>query len=280
MRITRLAAALTSAGAIVLAGVAPASAADPVAGVTPTTIELGGGFTATITGCDQDTAFITTGLLPEDEFNPMQKGGEPGTFGLTIGGTDDALQPGPYKVVFTCGEEGTPPVAAIDVTLAAKPTPTPTPTPEFDADLTPHVFAPGDRLTLTTTGCPTLPTVEDVDGLFTGPLALKETGDQKASGSAVTKTDLSPTKTYHLVVTCTDVGTVTFSAEPGKKTTKHHGGQTGVVPVGGVQTGDGSSLNAGEGATLPMTAGAMVVVAGGLAALAYRRRKARGRARR
>jgi hypothetical protein len=156
------------------------------------------------------------------------------------------------------------------------PTPTPTetePAPNFDADITPHLFSPGDKLTLTTTGCPTVPTVQDVDGLFTAPLALEETGDQQHQGSAVTKTNLSATKTYHVVVTCVDVGSVTFSAAPGKKTTKHHG-QTGVVPVGGVQTGDGSSLGGGNGLAPALAGGAVAVVAMTALTLAYRRRKA------
>lgn len=148
------------------------------------------------------------------------------------------------------------------------------PTPDFNADITPHVFSPGDRLTVTTTGCPTLPTVTDVDGIFTSALVLKETGPQAASGSAVTKTNLSPTKTYHVIVTCKDVGSFIFSASPGKKTTKHHTGQTGVVPVGGVQTGDGSSLGGGNGMIVSITTGASALVMATALTVAYRRRKA------
>ncbi|HEX6467540.1 MAG TPA: hypothetical protein VF069_00485 [Streptosporangiaceae bacterium] len=266
MRITRLAAAMTAAGVLVLAGATPVLAADLVPTVTPGTIQVEGGFTATLTGCDADEASIQTDLL-EGPSEALDKAAD-GTFSKTFAGTDKNAEPGTHKVVFMCGDT---PAGSVDITVTA-----PTPAPKFDADITPHVFTPGDRLTLTTTGCPTLPTVEDVDGLFTGKLVLKETGDNKTSGSAVTKTDLSPTKTYHVVVTCADVGTVTFSAVPGKKTTKHHGGQTGVVPVGGVQTGDGSSLNAGGGnAVLAGTLGVSAAVLAGALALAYRRRKAR-----
>jgi hypothetical protein len=172
--------------------------------------------------------------------------------------------------------------ATTTATPTDTPTPTPTdtsteePAPTFDADIAPHVFSPGDRLTLTTTGCPTVPAVDDVDGLFTGPLALEEVGDQKHQGSAATKTNLSSTKTYHVVVTCKDVGSVTFSAVPGKKTTKHPSGQTGVVPVGGVQTGDGSSLGGGSGPVLAMAGGATALVAATALTIAYRRRKAQG----
>lgn len=268
MRITHLAAATTAAGVLVLAGAAPVFAADPVGSVTPTTIQVEGGFTATLTDCDQDTAFITTDLLPEDEFNPLQKTGTPGTFSMTVAGTDKNIEPGAHEVKFICGDESTGPVDTVEVTVVAKPA------PKFDADITPHVFTPGGRLTLTTTGCPTVPTVEDADGLFAAPLVLKEVGDLKHQGSALTKSDLAPSKTYHVVVTCKDVGSVTFSALPGKKTTKHRGGQTVVVPVGGVQTGDGSSLGGGSGSAVPVAAGAMtIVVAAGLG-LAYRRRKA------
>jgi hypothetical protein len=266
MRITRLAATMTAAGVLVLAGAAPVLAADPVPGVTPDTIEVEGGFTATLTGCDADEASIQTDLL-EGPSEALDKAAD-GTFGKTFAGTDKDAAPGTHKVVFMCGDA---PAGSVDITVNA-----PAPEPKFDADITPHVFTPGDRLTLTTTGCPTLPTVEDVDGLFTGPLVLKATGDQDASGSAVTKAALVPSKTYHVVVTCANVGTVTFSAVPGKKTTKHRGGQTGVIPVGGVQTGDGSSLGSGGGnAVLTSTIGVSAVVVAGALALAYRRRKAR-----
>jgi hypothetical protein len=214
MRISRLAATMTAAGVMVLAGATPVFAADSTLPRAATTEE------------------------PQ-----VEPSGDP---------------------------SGTP-------TSTDTPTPTPTttepePAPTFDADITPHVFSPGDKLTLTTTGCPTVPTVEDVDGLFTGPLALEETGDQQHQGSAVTKTSLSPTKTFHVVVTCENVGSITFSAAPGQKTTKHRG-QTGVVPVGGVQTGDGSSLG-GNGPVLALTGGAAALVMTTALTLAYRRRKA------
>jgi hypothetical protein len=173
----------------------------------------------------------------------------------------------------------TPTVTVTDTTPPATETPTPTPTdtppaPKFDADITPHVFSPGDKLTLTTTGCPTVPNVEDVDGLFTGALALKEVAEGQHEGSAVTKTSLSATKTYRVVVTCANVGTVTFEAAPGKKTTKHESGQTGVVPLGGMQTGDGSSLGGGNGTALTLAGGAAGLAAMTALTLAYRRRKA------
>lgn len=272
MRIAHLAAAMTAAGVVVLAGATPVFAADPVGSVTPATIEVEGGFTATLTDCDQDTAFITTDLLPEDEFNPLQQTDPPGTFSTTVAGTAKDIKPGVHEVAFICGDEGTAPVDTVEVTVTAPPSQPPAPT--FDADITPHVFSPGDKLTLTTTGCPTVPTVEDVDGLFTAALVLAETGDQRHRGSAVTKTDLSPTKTYHVVVTCENVGSVTFSAAPGKKTTKHRG-QTGVVPVGGVQTGDGTSLGAGGGLAPMLASGVAALAAMTALTLAYRRRKAR-----
>jgi hypothetical protein len=181
--------------------------------------------------------------------------------------------------VFADPDPSETPTVTATATETSTPTPTETsteePAPSFDADITPHVFSPGDRLTLTTMGCPTVPIVDDADGLFTGPLALAEVGDQKHQGSATTKTNLSSTKTYHVVVTCKDVGSVTFSAAPGKKTTKHSGGQTGVVPVGGIQTGDGSSLGGGNGPLVAMATGATALVAATTLMLAYRRRKAR-----
>jgi hypothetical protein len=207
MRIARLAAAMTAAGVLALAGASPVFAAEPDPSVSPSE---------------------TTTVEPSEPPTPT---------------------PTPTE------------------------TSTETPTPSFDADISPHVFSPGDRLTLTTTGCPTVPTVEDVDGLFAGALVLKETGDQQHQGSAVTKTNLSPTKTYHVVVTCTDVGTVTFSAAPGQKTTKHRG-QTGVVPVGGVQTGDGSSLGGANGPVLALTVGAAALVVTTALTIGHRRRKA------
>ncbi|HEU5156487.1 MAG TPA: hypothetical protein VFU43_05780 [Streptosporangiaceae bacterium] len=194
----------------------------------------------------------------------------PSLAGITI--TDPGPSGGPDDVVSSPPPTTTPPETST-------PTPTDTPTetpsaPSFDADIAPNVFSPGDRLTLTTMGCPTVPTVDDADGLFTGPLALKEVGEQEHQGSAVTKTDLSPTKTYHVVVTCEGVGSVTFSAVPGKKTTKNRGGQTGVVPVGGVQTGDGTSLGGGTGPALALAGGASALIVTSALTLAYRRRKA------
>jgi hypothetical protein len=208
MRIAHLAATMTAAGVLVLAGAAPVFAAEPSPGGTTTETS-----TATPTPTDTDTSTPT-------------------------------------------------------------PTPTPTetePAADSDADITPQVFSPGDTLTLTTTGCPTVPTVADVDSLFAAPLVLEETGDQQHQGSAVTKTNLSATKTYHVVVTCTDVGSVTFSAAPGQKTTKNRG-QTGVVPVGGVQTGDGSSLG-GNGPVPALTGAAAALIAATALTLVYRRRK-------
>ncbi len=215
MRIARLAATMTAAGVLALAGATPVFAAGlNLAGSTATT---------------------------------------PSPSGDPSGGPSEEPTPTPTETT---------------------PTPTPTETtPSFDADITPHVFSPGDRLTLNTTGCPTVPTVEDVDALFTGPLALEESGEQQHSGSAVTKSNLSATKTYHVVVTCKDVGSITFSAVPGKKTTKHHGGQTGVVPVGGVATGDGSSVGGGSGTVLAMAGGVSAVAMATALTLAYRRRK-------
>ncbi|HZB33310.1 MAG TPA: hypothetical protein VE465_24340 [Streptosporangiaceae bacterium] len=215
MRISRLAATMTAAGVVVLAGATPVFAAD-----------------AALPGA-------TSTAVPEPSGDPSGQPSETPTS-----------------------------------TPTGTPTATPTvsePAPNFDADITPNMFSPGDTLTLSTTGCPTVPTVEDVDGLFSGPLALAEIGDQRHRGSAVTKSNLSATKTYHVVVTCENVGSVTFSAAPGQKTTKHRG-QTGVVPVGGVQTGDGTSLG-GDGFVLALTGGATLVAATALT-VAYRRRQA------
>jgi hypothetical protein len=175
---------------------------------------------------------------------------------------------------------GAAPVFADDETPTPTPTATDTPTeepttpaPKFDAVITPNPFHDGDRLTLTTTGCPTVPTVNDVDGLFTGPLVLHEVADLKHRGSAKTKSVLPRNKVFHLIVTCKDVAKITFTTKPGSPTTKKPGGQTGVTPVGGVQTGDGSSLRDSGTPVLPIAAGGAVVLAAGLG-LAYRRRKA------
>jgi hypothetical protein len=262
MRIARLAAALTAAGVMVLASAAPALAADPVGTVTPDTIQVEGGFTATLTDCDADEASIETDLLegPSEALDPTGEG----EFSKTFAGTDKNAKPGVHTVNFFCGET---PAGSAEITVEGEEEPA----AEFDAVITPNPFRPGDRLTLTTTGCEKVPTVEDVDGLFTGALVLAEVGELRHRGSAVTKSNLPPQKVFHLVVTCGDESIV-FTTSPGKKAKKQHGG---VTPVGGVDTGDGSTVRTGGGAVLPMAVSASVVVLTAAAlGLAYRRRKA------
>lgn len=267
MRITRLAAALTTAGVMVLAGGAPAFAADPVGTVTPDTISVEGGFTATLTGCDQDEASIQTDLLegPSEALDPT---GEEGEFSKTFAGTDKNAAPGKHAVNFFCGET---PAGSAEITVAGEEPPE----IDFVADINPKVFQGGDKLTITTTGCPTVPTVDDADGLFTGALVLKEIGEQKHRGSAVTKTELPEDKTFHVIVTCEGAEPWVFTAEPGKPIVKKPGKQTGVTPVGGVDTGDGSTARPGGGVTLPTLAGGSLVVFAAALGLAYRRRTAR-----
>jgi hypothetical protein len=265
MRIARLAGAMAAAGAVVLAGATPVFAAAPVPSVTPKTIKVEGGFTATLTGCDADEASIETDLL-EGPAEALDKRATAGTFSKTFAGTEKTAKPGGHPVKFTCGDT---PAGSVNITVVAAP-----PKPVFAADITPNPFRAGDRLTLRTSGCPTIPAVEDVDGLFTGPLVLKKAGGLRHSGSAVTKASLARGKVFHVIVTCENVGKFTFTVKPGQKTGKHSGGQTGVVPVGGIDTGDGSSLRTGGSAGLPLAAGGLAVVLTGAAALAYRRRKA------
>jgi hypothetical protein len=265
MRIARLAGAMAAAGAVVLTGVTPVFAAAPVPSVTPGTIHVEGGFTATLTGCDADEASIETDLL-EGPAEALDKKATEGTFGKTFAGTEKTAAPGKHAVTFTCGDT---PAGSVNITVLAA-----QPKPEFAADLTPNPFHPGDRLTLRTSGCPTVPAVEDVDGLFTGPLVLKKAGGLRHSGSAVSKASLPRDKVFRVIVTCEDVGKFTFTIRPGRKTGKHSGGQTGVVPVGGIDTGDGSSLRTGGSTGLPAAAAGLAVVLAGVAAVAYRRRKA------
>ncbi|MGI8330498.1 LPXTG cell wall anchor domain-containing protein [Actinomadura scrupuli] len=268
MRIARLAGATAAAGAVVLAGATPVFATAPVPSVTPNTIQVEGGFTATLTGCDAEEASIETDLL-EGPSEALDKKATAGTFSKTFAGTEKTAEPGSHAVKFTCGET---PAGSVNITVVAKP-PKP-PKPVFAADITPNPFRAGDRLTLRTSGCPTVPTVDDVDGLFTGPLVLKKAGGLRHSGSAVTKATLPRDKVFRVIVSCENVGKFTFTVRPGKKTAKHSGGQTGVVPVGGIDTGDGSSLRTGGSAVLPLTAGGLAVVVAGASVLAYRRRKA------
>jgi hypothetical protein len=265
MRIARLAATLTAAGVMVLAGATPAFAADPVGTVTPDTIPVEGGFTATLTGCDADEASIETDLL-EGPWEALDPVGE-GEFSKTFAGTDKNAEPGVHTVKFICGET---PAGSAEITVEGD-----EPVVDFDAEITPNPFQAGDRLTLTTTGCATVPTVDDVDGLFTGPLELTAAGAERHGGSAMSKSDLPPDKVFRLIVTCEGEGTITFTTEPGKKVEKKTG-DTGVVPVGGIDTGDGSTVQNGGGVLLPTAAGAAVVVllAAGLGLAVRRRRSA------
>jgi hypothetical protein len=260
MRIARLAATLAAAGVLVLAGAAP-SFADPVASVTPKTISAGERFTATLTDCDEDSAFIQTDLIGGNQ--GLDELGE-GTF-RAIFTTGSDTEPGKHTINFFCGET---PAGSADLIVEGDEEPK----PPFNADINPELFRGGDRLTLTTVNCEEVPTVEDVNGLFTSPLVLKEVGDLKHRGSAVTKTNLPPDKVFTVVVTCGDES-VTFTTTPGKKPTKKRGGQTPVTPVGGVDTGDGSTAQGGS--VLPMAiSGSVVVLAAAALGVAYLRRKA------
>jgi hypothetical protein len=264
MRIARLAATLTAAGVMVLASAAPTLATEPVGTVTPDTISVEGGFTATLTGCDADEASIETDLLegPSEALDPTGEN----EFSKTFAGTDKNAKPGVHTVNFFCGET---PAGSAEITVEAE-----EPVVDFDAEITPNPFQAGDRLTLTTTGCGTVPTVDDVDGLFTGPLELTAAGEEQHSGSAVTKANLPLAKVFRLIVTCEGEGTITFTTEPGKKVEKKTG-DTGVVPVGGIDTGDGSTAQSGGGVLLPAAAGAAAVLLAAGLGLALRRRKAR-----
>jgi hypothetical protein len=147
--------------------------------------------------------------------------------------------------------------------------------PDFDAAFTPDSFQPGDTLRLHTTGCPDKPIVQDIDGLFASPLGLEQVGDFDHEGSAATKSNLPDGKTFRVLVACKDRGAFLFTFSQGKKTQKQHkSGQTGVTPVGGVDTGDGSSLTSGGSAVLPIVVGGSAVVLAGAFGLVYRRRKA------
>jgi hypothetical protein len=171
------------------------------------------------------------------------------------------------------------PTVTETATDTASPTPTDEPTepeiPDFDAAFTPDTFRPGDTLTLHTIGCPEKPDVEDIDGLFASPIGLEQVDEFEHQGSAATKSNLPNGKTFRVLVGCKDRGAFLFTFSQGKKTQKQHKGQTGVTPVGGVDTGDGSSLMSGGSAVLPVVAGASAVVLAGGFGLMYRRRKAR-----
>jgi hypothetical protein len=219
-------------------------------------VRAGDSYTASLKGCEETKATVVT---PDGKSHELKSGPPDWSTELTGPGID----PGHYNLTFKCGDAdaGTATLTVVEQKL-----------PKLDAFITPNPFHDGDRLTLTTTGCPSIPTVEDVDGLFTGSLELKKIGDLKYQGSAVTETNLG-NKIFHLVVDC-DGLKITFTTSPGKRAKKQHGGQTGVVPSGGVDTGDGSSLQGGGTAVLPIAAGASGVVLAAAFGLAYRRRKA------
>ncbi len=154
------------------------------------------------------------------------------------------------------------------------------PAPRFTAEFTPRTFRPGDRLTLTTAGCHMIPRVVDRDHVFATPLELHQIGATRHRGSAATTATLSPAKRYLVVVRCRTLGRVTFMLQPGRRPAAHPGGQTGgqtsVVPVGGVDTGDGSSLDSGgrPGGAAIAVALALALTAG-LAGLGLTRRPAK-----
>lgn len=245
MRIAMLTSLMVLIGGPVAAGAAPAVATSaPAPSITPTTIRAGQSITATVTDCDPPEgggARIESELLTSGRGDLDAVPGHPGTWRRSFPTNLDAI-PRPYTFFFYCGEEQL--HTRVTVTVVG-------PTPKFTAEFTPRTFFPGDRLTVTTSGCHTLPRVSDMSHLFTSHLDLHPIGVTRHRGSAVTRKSISPNLQYILTVSCQTLAVLTFSLTPGQKIVehpahpgggRHAGGQTTVVPVGGAETGDGSSL--------------------------------------
>ncbi len=260
-------------GMVVPAGAASAVGSAPTASLTPSTIRAGQSITATVTDCDPPEgggARIESELLTSGRGDLDSVEGEPGTWRRSFPTNLDAI-PRQYKFFFYCGESQLSTTLAVTVVG---------PAPKFTADFTPDTFLPGDRLTLTTSGCHTLPRVSDMNRMFTTHLDLHPIGVTRHRGSAVTKRSISPNLVYIVTVNCQTLAVLTFTLTPGQKIVEHPsrrtGGQTGVVPVGGVETGDGSSLDSGGVPVVPV---AVIVVGGSALALtaglwpAYQRRR-------
>lgn len=227
-------------GGLIAGGALPATGSAPAANLTPSTVRAGQAITATVTDCDPPEgggATIDSPVLPIERGDLDPVAGEPGTWRGSFA-TNPDLTPGTYSVFFYCGEEQLRP--PLTVTVVG-------PVPKFTAVFTPRTFSAGDRLTLTTSGCHTVPAVADLDHMFATHLGLHQVGATRHRGSAMTKTTLSPTERYIVVVTCRTLANLTFVLQPGKKPPTHPGGgtggQTSVVPVGGVDTGDGTSMD-------------------------------------
>jgi hypothetical protein len=261
--------------AMAAGGAMPAAAgAAPEVSLTPSSIRAGEAITAAVSDCDPPEgggAAIDSPVLPAERGILDAVDGEPGTWRGSFATNPDAT-PGTYRVFFYCGEEQLRP--PLTVTVVG-------PAPRFTAVFTPRTFRPGDRLTLTTSGCRTVPQVADLDHMFATHLELHQIGATRHRGSALTKAHLSPAQRYIVVVRCRPLGRVTFVLQPGQRPTTHPGGgpggQTSVVPVGGVDTGDGSSLDNGRHpAVAPIAPIAVALaLAAGLAGLGLARRRRR-----
>lgn len=251
MRISRLAIVVVAIGGMVAPGAAPAVATSiPTPSITPAQIRAGEIITATVTDCDPaeggGASIESEPLLTSGRGILHAVDGDPGTWRESFA-TNRDMVPGTYTVHFYCGEEQISPLLTVTVVG---------PVPKFTAVFTPRKFLPGERLTLTTAGCHTIPRVADLDHMFASFLELHPVGVTQHRGSAVTRKSISPKLVYVVTVTCRTLAHLTFTLTPGEKITKlpsggsggHAGGQTRVVPVGGVETGDGSSLRAANAA--------------------------------
>ncbi|HEY7483553.1 MAG TPA: hypothetical protein VH912_03745 [Streptosporangiaceae bacterium] len=254
MRIARLAVVVVAVSGMVAYGAVSAVATSaPTPSIAPSQIRAGEVVTATVTDCDPPEgggAYIESEPLLTSGVGTLHAvDGEPGMWRESFA-TNLDLAPGTYAVHFYCGEEQISPVLTVTVVG---------PVPKFTAEFTPHKFFPGDRLTLTTNGCHAVPRVADLDHVFTAHLDPHPIGLTRHRGSAVTRESISSTLVYILTVTCPTLAHLTFTLTPGERITTHPpggsgghtGGQTSVVPVGGVETGDGSSLRGSTRPTLP-----------------------------
>lgn len=147
---------------------------------------------------------------------------------------------------------------------------------EFGFDkvtLSTDVVEPGGELTMTVI-CPTSVTAKS-NGFVADP-EFTEADEESFTGTAEFKQTLPTVVT--LTITCVDHGSVFFSTEPGGKTVKP-GGQTGKIPVGAPDTGDGSTAPQQDPLALIAGGSVLAVALAGLGAgagvMAVRRRSTR-----
>jgi hypothetical protein len=270
MTFRRLAAA-GAAGAIGLATLAltagPAHAAPDIT-VTPKSFKPGDSLTLKVTECEDAPALKSdSGLFAAA---PSWSGAAASGWSSTTA-TKKSLTPGKtYTATFTC-KFGT---ATSTLTVSTSPQKDEEPEPpkfQFgydDVKMSTTKVVPNGKTTFTIT-CPTSVTITS-NGYTQNPLPVTKAGTNTWTAKGTFKSSL-PDPTL-ATVTCKDHGSVKFSTSP-EKGEMEPKKPAGKIPVGRIDTGDGSTVAGGGSGTGLLAGGAAAALAGaGLGAVLLRRR--------